>query len=275
MSNLATRVITGVIFGVVLLSGILFNMYFFLGLFFLIAMLSLKEFYGLLKASDQHPQLFFGSLTGAFMAGCTVLYLGFERNAEIFLVLLPFIFILFIAELYRKKALPFSNIAQTLLGLVYVMLPFCLYMMLGFIMGPEYDFRLPLGFMLLLWASDTGAYFTGVRFGKKRLFERISPKKSWEGFFGGMICSLIMAAILSRYFNILTFWQWEIVALIVVTGGAFGDLVESLFKRSVDIKDSGSILPGHGGVLDRFDGLLLAAPFVFSYLMLLRLAGAI
>jgi phosphatidate cytidylyltransferase len=117
-----------------------------------------------------------------------------------------------------------------------------------------------------LWASDTGAYFAGTFFGKRKLFERISPKKSWEGFFGGAALALAFAYGLSLYFHTLTVQQWMIIGVIIVVGGTFGDLVESLLKRSIEIKDSGSILPGHGGFLDRFDGLFICAPFIVAYL---------
>ena len=130
----------------------------------------------------------------------------------------------------------------------------------------DYNFEIIFGLLFILWASDTGAYFAGTFLGKRKLFERISPKKSWEGFFGGAILALIFAYGLSEFFHTLNVLQWMIVGVIIIVGGTFGDLVESLLKRSIEIKDSGTSLPGHGGFLDRFDGLLISAPFIVAYL---------
>jgi phosphatidate cytidylyltransferase len=121
----------------------------------------------------------------------------------------------------------------------------------------------------MLWANDTGAYIFGVKFGKKRLFERHSPKKSWEGFFGGVATSIAVAYILAQYFTSYSLLNWVTMATLISCFGTMGDLVESMFKRSIEIKDSGKILPGHGGLLDRFDGLLLSAPVVFVYIYLI------
>jgi phosphatidate cytidylyltransferase len=121
----------------------------------------------------------------------------------------------------------------------------------------------------MLWASDTGAYLFGSKFGKTRLFERHSPKKSWEGFFGGMLTSVAVAFVISLYFSEISFLIWSGMAVLIVCFGTLGDLVESMLKRSLDVKDSGSFLPGHGGLLDRFDGLLIGAPVVYSYLYLI------
>lgn len=274
MSNLTTRVITGLFFGIVILSSIVFSSWLFLALFFCIAMVSLKEFYRLLQLSGHSPRQFSGMLAGA------VIILSFIARlkglpAEILLVNIPVFFLLFIRELYTRSEHPFRNIADTILGLLYVIIPFSLFITSGYFFGPAYSYSIPLGFTLLLWANDTGAYFVGISIGKHRLFERISPKKSWEGFFGGLITALLAGLALAYYFKELNLWQWEILALIVVIAGTFGDLVESMFKRSIAIKDSGSILPGHGGVLDRFDGFLLAVPFVFFFLETLRYYGII
>jgi phosphatidate cytidylyltransferase len=126
-----------------------------------------------------------------------------------------------------------------------------------------------MGFFLLLWTSDTGAYLAGKSFGKTKLFERISPKKTWEGSIGGTILSLAVAYGISNVlgFDDVTTFDWMVIAVLVVIFGTFGDLFESLLKRNLHIKDSGTILPGHGGVLDRFDGLFLAIPAVFFYLL--------
>ena len=125
------------------------------------------------------------------------------------------------------------------------------------------------GYFGILWISDTGAYLVGSAIGKHRLFERISPKKSWEGSIGGAIFALGGAALCWYLFGDILLWQWFVLGLIIVIIGTLGDLVESLFKRSLGVKDSGSILPGHGGMLDRFDAVFISAPFVFAYLMII------
>jgi len=129
-----------------------------------------------------------------------------------------------------------------------------------------YNYEIILGSLLILWASDTGAYAAGTLFGKHRLFERISPKKSWEGFWGGAALATAMTYGLSLFFTTLSVTDWIVIDVIIVIGGTYGDLVESLLKRSIEIKDSGDSLPGHGGFLDRFDGLLISAPFIVAYL---------
>jgi phosphatidate cytidylyltransferase len=135
-----------------------------------------------------------------------------------------------------------------------------------------YNYQILFGCLFILWASDTGAYFAGTFFGRRKLFERISPKKSWEGFFGGAALALVFTIALPYFFpaigqeSTLTLLNWIIIGVLIIIGGTFGDLVESLLKRSIEIKDSGDSLPGHGGFLDRFDGLLISAPFIVAYL---------
>jgi phosphatidate cytidylyltransferase len=129
-----------------------------------------------------------------------------------------------------------------------------------------YNYEILFGCLFILWASDSGAFIAGTLFGKRKLFERISPKKSWEGFIGGAILALIFAYVISLYCTSMSMTGWFVTAVIIIVGGTFGDLVESLLKRSIEIKDSGDSLPGHGGFLDRFDGLLISAPFIVAYL---------
>ena len=145
--------------------------------------------------------------------------------------------------------------------------PFSLLHVIAFCTG-KYQFELVTGILLLTWASDTGGYFAGTLFGKTKLFLRISPKKSWEGFVGGAILTLAIAFLISSYVDILPLWKWMTIGILTVIAGTYGDLVESLFKRSINIKDSSESLPGHGGFLDRFDALLLSLPFIAAFLKL-------
>jgi phosphatidate cytidylyltransferase len=169
-------------------------------------------------------------------------------------------------KLYKKfERKPFTNIAYTFLGIFYVAMPYALLNIAAFESG-TYNFEIIFGCLFILWASDTGAYIAGTLFGRRKLFERISPKKSWEGALGGAVLAFVFAFIMQLYFSVLAPWQWYCVAAIIIVGGIYGDLIESLLKRSIEIKDSGSILPGHGGFLDRFDGLLISAPFIVAFL---------
>jgi phosphatidate cytidylyltransferase len=150
---------------------------------------------------------------------------------------------------------------------IYVVVPFSLLVITGFTQSglSNYNPTIILGFFFLLWTSDTGAYLVGISLGKHRLFPRISPKKSWEGFFGGLVFTLIVSWVISKYFTVISLTDWVIIALIIGIFGVLGDLIESLLKRSFDTKDSGNILPGHGGILDRFDSVIFSAPLVFLY----------
>jgi phosphatidate cytidylyltransferase len=174
--------------------------------------------------------------------------------------------LVFIIKLYKKmERKPFNNIAITILGIFYTAVPFAL-LNIATYEHKTYNYQIITGCLFILWATDTGAYFAGTLFGKNKLFERISPKKSWEGALGGAILAMIFAYGFSIYFTTLAQWQWLCIGAIIIVGGIYGDLVESLLKRSIEIKDSGNSLPGHGGFLDRFDGLLISAPFIVAFL---------
>jgi phosphatidate cytidylyltransferase len=266
LTNLQQRVIAAAIGGVILVGAIIWNEWAYFIVFFLLCMFTLLEFYKLVGLDGNQPLKTYGTIIGLFIFTLTFLiekqYLGFKFYFLISLLATPIFFI----KLYKKAELkPFTNIAFTFLGIIYVAIPFALINVCVFSQGP-YSYQIVLGCLFLLWASDTGAYFAGVNFGKTKLFERVSPKKSWEGSIGGAISALITAMFLSFSFKDLELWQWHCIAIIIVVAGTYGDLVESLFKRSMSIKDSGSSIPGHGGFLDRFDGLLLSAPFIVTFL---------
>jgi len=154
------------------------------------------------------------------------------------------------------------------MGIIYAIIPFTFFYALGFL-GNSFNFHVPLAFLIMLWSNDTGAYLSGYFFGRTKLFERHSPKKTWEGFVGGVLIAALAGYILSNFYHELSWDKWVIMAVLIGCFGTLGDLVESMFKRSINIKDSGGILPGHGGLLDRFDGLLLSAPIVYAYLYLI------
>jgi phosphatidate cytidylyltransferase len=266
--NLTQRFITAIAGIAIILAGILFNELTCLVLIFFIATISLIEFYRLAKNDQLQPQ------TGAGLALNALIFLPvlLDRIELISINLLPLLIIfpyfIFIRELYTKSEKPFNNIAITILGNVYISIPMFLFYLISFHGTGEHEYHPEylLGYLFILWACDTGGYFGGRFFGKHKMFERISPKKTWEGFAGGAMLGVITAIIVSRFYTSLPLEQWIIVSIIIFISSVLGDLIESMFKRSIQVKDSGSVLPGHGGFLDRFDGLFISAPFVFFWL---------
>jgi phosphatidate cytidylyltransferase len=235
---------------------------------------TLFEFYRLTFLARIRPQYFYGLVLGAVIFIVNYMYASGQIGEYIFLGIIPLIFSIFIIELYRNHQKPIHNIAITLLGLIYVVIPFSLlnYIVINYSSYKiDYHYNLLLGFFILLWANDSGAYIFGVSIGKNKLFPRISPKKSWEGLVGGLLVTALTAWILSLFFFEIGLFHWSVIGLICAVMGIFGDLVESMFKRSLGIKDSGKVIPGHGGLLDRFDCVLLSAPIVYVYLELMML----
>lgn len=267
-SNLTERVITGVIGAALVVAGVVFSEWTFFALFLTICILSLLEFYRLAGLDGLLPLKWYGTFCGISIFTVTFFIESGRLSAAFYSVLFPIVSVVYMIKLYKKfERKPFTNIAYTFLGIFYVSVPISLMSAIAFNQG-AYRYEIILGCLLILWASDTGAYFAGTFFGKNKLFERISPKKSWEGFFGGALLALAISLALAYYFPVLDRLQWVVISLIIIVGGTFGDLTESLLKRSIEIKDSGASLPGHGGFLDRFDGLLLSTPFILAFLEL-------
>lgn len=260
-----TRAITGFFFVLVMLAAVLLGEKTFAAFFILLSLLCLDEFYRLVKTDTLKPQRITGALLALSIFIPVLLHLNHFDEKNSLIIAIPIAVLIFISELYRKSKVPYQNIGLTFLGIILTILPFCFFAGIGFADG-SYNFHYSLGFLILLWSSDTGAYLFGRSIGKNKLFEKHSPKKTWEGFFGGMIVSLLAAFILSTQFREVSYLHWAMMSLIIVIGGTYGDLCESMLKRSFDVKDSGTLLPGHGGVLDRFDGLFIAAPLVYVYL---------
>lgn len=224
------------------------------------------EFYKLIMLQGSLPLKSYGTFCGILIVALTYLIETYTVLPEFYYIVVPFLTLPFFIKLYRKRDKhPFANLGYTYLGIIYVALPFALLVEMTFWRGNFLPF-LPMGTLLILWSFDIAAYFSGKYFGKRKLFERISPKKTWEGFFGGAIFALITAFFYWKFTASLPLVEWLAIAGIIVVCGTLGDLVESLFKRSIEIKDSGSIIPGHGGFLDRFDGLLLSMPFIVTFI---------
>ncbi len=280
MNNLTLRLITGSVFVVVLVSAIWFSVWTMALLFLVIAILGLLEFYRLAQKANAQPLRIYATMLGALMvAGAFMLRRNFFPQAA--LAIIPALFLIFFIELYRKKSNPFANIGWSILGLAYIALPIAMLIMAfvpkmnlnigwyGDTWESHYDWKPVLALFVLIWVSDSMAYVCGRLFGKTKLWERISPKKTWEGFIGGTIFCIgtgfafghwLMDDHSTMKYEIM----WSLIALTTAVSGMLGDLVESLFKRSIDVKDSGTILPGHGGILDRFDALFLSVPFTLT-----------
>ena len=271
-SNLIQRTITGILFVVALVGAILWSPISFGILFALISALSVREFGHLMNQSGQvEINRNIASLAGAYLFLALMAFCTQVTDARVFLPYLLLLLYLMITELYLKKKNPLGNWAFTMLSQFYVALPFALLNVLAFHNDPaassvSYNPMLPLSVFVFIWLSDTGAYCVGSLIGKHRLFERISPKKSWEGSVGGGVFAMAASLVFAHYFPFLHEWEWIGLALTVVVFGTWGDLTESLMKRQLGIKDSGNILPGHGGMLDRFDSALMAIPAAVVYL---------
>ncbi len=278
MHNFRARTITGLSMVIILLWAMYANPWLFALLFLLVVILGLWEFYGLVKSDDTHPQKISGTLSGAILyIGIVCLHLIPDSMVWFFrsLWVLPLVllFFPFIFEIFRKQSHPLNNISITVLGMLYIALPPALMNLFNspdairFLGFPA----LLLAYFLLTWIYDTIAYLFGKQFGRHPFFERISPKKTWEGTIAGAVAAIALSIAFFYLIPDILLIDWIALTIIVLVFGTLGDLVESLFKRSLNLKDSGNILPGHGGILDRFDTLFLSAPFVFLYFFLRNL----
>lgn len=278
MSNFIVRTITGVIFVAAIVVSFL-NPRAMVLLFAIVTGMTVWEFCGLV---NEHKNV----QVNRFISTVAAVYLflamaGFNSGLTPSTVFIPYlitIIYLLVAELYLKAEDPISNWAYTMLSQLYIALPFSMLNVLAFPADGQYSFVLPLSVFVFLWMNDTGAYCVGSLIGRNKLFPRISPGKSWEGSIGGGVLVVAIAVLIWYLLKAhapdqadLSMLQWAGLGLTVVVFGTWGDLVESLFKRTLGIKDSGNILPGHGGMLDRFDSSLLAIPAAVVYLFTLTL----
>ena len=271
MKGLKTRAISAVFFVVIVVSSIYASMTTAMILISIICGLCLKEFYQInLKKETNNTLRSWLYLTLSFFA--FLLAFGHFKEGNLFnialekhaLVSVLFIPLLLVIELYLKSQNPFENVGKFALGLFYIAIPLSLLSSIVFI--PDYQPNKFMGILLLIWSNDTFAYLVGSKIGKNKLFPRISPGKTWEGTFGGGICTLFVAVGLSYLFGGWGMIDWIIIGLICSAFGTIGDLVESMLKRSKGIKDSGNMMPGHGGALDRFDAFIFVLPYIYVYL---------
>lgn len=278
MTNLVRRTVTGAFIVIFVLGGLWLHpvSFFIVGAVLVVG--TQHEYYTMVRGIGVRPQLVTGIISGLILyITSTMIALGW-LPVKGFLILIPVTSIVMFIELFRNVERPFDSLAHTFFSILYTAVPFSMFPFSAFnqtglepllhVEGIQFSPGIPIGFFILLWTNDTGAYLVGSLIGKHRLFERISPKKSWEGFFGGMILTLLVACLFSGWLGVADTTGWMVIALIISVAGTLGDLLESMFKRSLGLKDSGTVMPGHGGFLDRFDSTVIAFPLVYLYLAL-------
>lgn len=277
MKNFIQRAITGLIFVAVLVGCIIGSPLSFGLLFCIISAMATIEFCQLVNQQKGVKVNRNICVLGSISLFLCFFYYGMNpTQTNIFIPYLTILIYLMISELYLKRENPLNNWAYAMFSQIYIALPFALLNVLAFQTDSfdstsQYLFIFPLSIFIFNWMNDTGAYCTGVLFGKHPLFKRISPKKSWEGSIGGAVFCIAASLAIAHFFPILSTGTWIGLALTVVVFGTWGDLTESLMKRHLGIKDSGNILPGHGGILDRFDSAISAIPAAIVYLYVLSL----
>ena len=277
MKNLMVRTLSGLVLVAVFVGAVLGSQWSFGALLLLILVGGQTEFYKLARETGLSPQRWMGLAVGVLLFALNfIVFRQFSRSvtdeaggAVLYLLLYIGLLLptLFVCELFRRSATPLANLGATLLGVLYVAVPLSLLLYVPVLAGdgvwrPE----TVLCYIFIIWANDVFAYLVGMSVGRHRLCERLSPKKSWEGFFGGIAGAVVLGLVAARVMD-GSCWVWAGLALVAAATGVLGDLVESMFKRAAGVKDSGTLIPGHGGVLDRFDAMLLSAPFVFVYML--------
>ena len=278
MNNLFRRTLTGAWIVIFVMGGLWLHPVTFVltGLIMLVG--TQYEYYQMIRNIGVRPQIILGIVTGvSIYVLSTLVAIGiFPLSA--FFILIPIVLLIMVLEIYRKEDRPFDSLAHTFFSVIYTAIPFSMFPFSAF-SHTGLDSLLPhpgilfspgmiIGFFILIWANDTGAYIIGISFGKHRLLERISPKKSWEGFVGGVLLAAFIAWLLSGWLGVVDSFSWILISIIVSFAGTYGDLVESMLKRNTGVKDSGSIMPGHGGFLDRFDSAIFSFPLVYLFISL-------
>ena len=274
MNNLILRSITGALFVAVILGSILLDDIYATCVFGVFMTLGLIEFNKLFQSHGTiEVNWITGAVFGVIIFVLSTLAVYGEVPMAVFSLVIPLTLVMMLTELWRKKKNPILNSTIQIAGIFYIVLPFFLITWMNFDDHAYHDKHLVEGFFmpkvgamfLLIWTNDTFAYLTGRFIGRTKLFERISPKKTWEGTLGGVLMTLLVGYLIGTYTESGTVAFWMGAAIIIAPCAILGDLYESLFKRSLKIKDSGSILPGHGGILDRFDAVFFSVPFFIAW----------
>ena len=278
MKALRTRAISAVIFVALIVGGLLGGPYPFLALFTVVTAWCLVEFLKLvLDRYQRRDRVRIGlgvalGLVPHLIASAVLLGWVPKREdllAAALLGFFPVVFLIFVYELFAASKRPIENVAMLFTGVIYIGAPFAVLDYIAYQSG-RFDWQVVLGILLLTWLNDTGAYLAGSNFGRHKLFPRISPNKTWEGFIGGAIVVMACSQLLALWLDVLRAVDWLALGIIVAVFGSIGDLVESMLKRSINVKDTGSALPGHGGLLDRFDAFIFLLPFAAAYLIFVR-----
>ncbi len=283
--NLLVRSATGIIFTAIMLAALLLGRLTFAVLLLVMTAGCMWEVYGLSEKNGAQPQKTAGTLIGLLIVGINLALVEMVINNIVFLKYMGIAMVtvilltaaVFIVEIWRKRGSPMRNIGATFLGVAYVALPIsliALFPIIGNKMLFPWNRLIVPAYILIVWANDVFAYLTGITFGRHRFFERLSPKKSWEGFYGGIIGAVAVGAVVGKFLVKGDVWLWTGLGLLIGLTAVLGDLVESNFKRSAGVKDSGDLLPGHGGLLDRFDAVLVSAPFVFIFFIIVLLMNS-
>jgi len=280
LSNLVLRSITGALFVATIILCISWNKYSAGLLFLVFSTLGTIEFYQILNKKELSNNTKYGPFVNVVVYSLLTLAFIEIIDYRFLFLIVPLLLILVVQELFMKDTIPYQNISSTLFGILYITLPFAALNYISFNeefyvkIGLSENWSLLTGFFIILWTSDSMAYLVGRKFGKHKLFPRVSPGKTWEGFIGGVVFAVIAGYIYSLVTKdvqadstINASFHWIIMSLIISIFGMLGDLSESLLKRSGGVKDSGSLLPGHGGVLDRFDGIFFSSPIILTYLL--------
>ncbi len=277
MKDLMVRTLSGAVLATVVIGGTLWSRWSFGALMLIVVIGGTMEFYKLCRKCGSAPLVGIGIISAvAFFALNFTIFMQFGQTAQLstgaaVLGLLLYILIMvpttFACELWHRHPTPIANVATTFAGVLYVALPVSLLLYVPILLTGAWSAQAMLCYIVIVWVNDVFAYLTGGCIGRHHMCERISPKKSWEGFVGGVIAAVV-AGLLCGHFMEGNAVLWGGLAFVVAVTGVAGDFVESLFKRSAGVKDSGAILPGHGGFLDRFDALLLSAPYAFIYLVI-------
>lgn len=280
--NLLTRTITGIILVAVMLAAMLLGRLTFAILLFCLTAGCMWEMYSLAAKTGARPQRIAGTAIGLLAVGVNlslvelvvnnIAYIKYLGIAVVLIILLTVL--VFAMEIWRRKGNPIQNTGATFMAVAYVALPMsliALFPLVGNKMLFPWNAMIVPAFFIIVWANDVFAYLFGITLGKHRLCERLSPKKSWEGFFGGLVGAVAIGAAVGKYLVQGDVWLWMGLGLLIGLTSVLGDLLESHFKRSIDVKDSSCALPGHGGLLDRFDAIFVAAPFVFIFFIIVLL----
>ncbi|MCY1720359.1 phosphatidate cytidylyltransferase [Prolixibacteraceae bacterium Z1-6] len=272
MSNLVKRTIFGAVYVLIMLGGTLIHPYAFALIFAAILFFTQFEFYNVIEQAGHKPSKWLGTISGVlfFLISFLVSIGIFHRTFS--LTFIPIIVFIFIFEIISSREHTLENSGLSVLGFIYIAGPFSF---MNFLIHTSVNDQtnsfypwILAGIFLILWVNDSFAYLIGSACGKHKMCEKISPKKSWEGLIGGAVFATIMGIINAVLFQAISMTSWIVIALLTVIFGTFGDLFQSKLKREIGVKDSGKILPGHGGFLDRLDSLLFAIPIIFMWLMI-------